>query len=83
MDYKTRLSLALTLGLAVGFGLGYFFGNQMALVFISLAVAVAVETSLRAGRDVKSRSKTIQGSSIDIELKNTDDRLKPPVEPKF
>lgn len=53
MDYWSRIFIAVILGLAGGIAIGHFFGDTVFWAFISVAISLATETSLRTIKNVK------------------------------
>ena len=79
MDYWTRIILATIMGFGAGLGLSYIWGNRVLWIFVSLAIALATETSLRTIRNVEALpnpvlDKTSQSQSKAAKLP----RQKPP-----
>ena len=63
MDYWSRVILASIMGFGVGLAISYFFGNAFFWIFISLAFALATETSLRTVKNVNLPPNPIIGKS--------------------
>lgn len=54
MDYWTRLILAAIIGGGLGWAISrYIAGDMFGLIFIGVAIALAVETGLRTAKNIK------------------------------
>jgi len=83
MDYWSRLILAAIMGVGVGLGLGYLLGNVIIWIFVSLAIALATETSLRTVKNVKAPPNPVLDKSPYQQLKDGKLPRRKPPKPNF
>ena len=82
MDYWSRIFIAVILGVALGLGISHFLGDPFVWVFISLAISLATETSLRTIKNVKGTQNPVL-KQASANFKPGKLKLPKPGKPKF
>jgi hypothetical protein len=71
------------MGIGVGLGISYFLGNTVIWVFVSWAIALATETSLRTVRNVKAPPNPVLDKSSKTGARSKKIPLRKPPKPNF